>query len=139
MQVLCNYLKMLIRALWDICHRGGKKGCHGNDNANGATAMFRFPVTRLRYRCKREVCGCVEHARDGGVLPVTGFPRFDDGVNKGTTNVHGRIQHPNMHLIQHVTCIRSTGIVPAVIPSKNAITERNEFVVEVVEVDVLAM
>ena len=24
---------------------------------------------------QKEVCGCAEHARDGGVLPTTGFPR----------------------------------------------------------------
>ena len=38
---------------------------------------FDDPATWLRYQCKSEVCGCVEHARDGGVIPVPGFPRVN--------------------------------------------------------------
>ena len=53
----------------------------------GATAMKTetIPWQRIgsgsswRYRCKKEACGCAEHAKDGGVIPVTGFPR-DDGM-----------------------------------------------------------
>ena len=52
----------------------------------GATAMKTetMPWQRpgsdnsLSDRCKRR-CGCAEHAKDGGVIPVTGFPR-DDGI-----------------------------------------------------------
>ena len=28
--------------IWSICHRGGKKGCHSDDNINGTTATFQF-------------------------------------------------------------------------------------------------
>ena len=40
--------------------------------------------------------------KDGGVIPVTGFPTCRrQGQARETTNIHGRIQHPNMHLIPH--------------------------------------
>ena len=35
-------------------------------------------VNSLSDWCRRR-CGCAEHAKDGGVIPVTGFPR-DDGM-----------------------------------------------------------
>ena len=62
-----------------------QKGCHGNDNENGATATYPKmmprqhnggPTTRGDIGAK-ENCG--DYARDGGVIPVTGFPR-DDGM-----------------------------------------------------------
>jgi len=42
-----------------------------------------------------------------------------------TTNVHGRIQHPNMHLIQHKHLFTDSRL--GVIPSKSALMERIEF------------
>ena len=55
-------------------------------------------------------------------------------------NVHQQIGLEANKGASHTTCIHLfTGVIPAVIHSKSANTERNEFVVEVVEVDVLAM
>ena len=45
-----------------------RKWCHDN---------IPVPVTRLRCRCKRKSDEGV--SKYGGVIPVTGFPRFDDG------------------------------------------------------------
>ena len=28
--------------LWSSCRRGGRKGCHGNESENDATATYRF-------------------------------------------------------------------------------------------------
>ena len=100
-----NLMKMLIWA------------CYGAFVAvveeRGATAMNPKMVSRQhigsgsswRYRRKRELCGCAEHAKDGGVIPVTGFPH--DG-GKETRNVQGPIRTwcKHEHLIQH-TRIRS--------------------------------
>ena len=49
------------------------KWCHGN---------IPVPVTRWDTGAKEQVCGCAEYARDGGVIPVTGFPRVDGMTNK---------------------------------------------------------
>ena len=35
------------------------------------------PTTHLDTGAKEQVCGCAEHAKDGGVIPVTGFPRVN--------------------------------------------------------------
>ena len=48
-----------------------EKGCHGNDNENGATATFRFRQlieTSVQKKVWRE------RAKDGGVIPVTECP-----------------------------------------------------------------
>ena len=55
----------------------------------GATAMKTetMPWQRpgsdssLSDRCKRR-CGCAEHAKDGGVIPDTGFPWVDGMANE---------------------------------------------------------
>ena len=31
---------------------------------------------------QKEACGCAQHARDGGVIPTTRFPRDDGMANK---------------------------------------------------------
>ena len=62
-----------------------------------------------------------ERAKDGGVILVTGFPRVDGMANGDVheTNGHGA----NTEFISYNTCIRSTGVVPAVIPSKRSLSE----------------
>ena len=63
----------------------------------------------------------MEHARDGGGLPTTGFPR-----------VSGMETSDNSNTVQtqasHTTCIRSRKVVSAVIPLKRAFSERFEFI-----------
>ena len=53
-----------------------RKGCHDNDNWNGATATFQF---RQLIETAVQNKMWQERAKDGGVIPVTGFPRVDDG------------------------------------------------------------
>ena len=75
--------------------------------------------------------------KDGGVLPDTGFPhvggKAKEGQHAPTIRTRGEqgCNSYNMHSFVH-------GRRLGVIPSKHAYPERNEFVVEVVEVDVLA-
>ena len=52
-----------------------RNGCHGGDNGNGATATFRSRQLIGVTGAKEQVCGHAEQARDGGVIPVTRFPR----------------------------------------------------------------
>ena len=71
------YENVDMKMIRSICHRGGRKGCHGNESENDATATYRFrqlteiPVQKEVWR-ERVM-------QDGGVIPVTGFPR-DDGM-----------------------------------------------------------
>ena len=51
-----------------------RKGCHGNESENDATTTYRFRYL-TEIPVQKEVCGCAEHAKDGGVLPTSGFPR----------------------------------------------------------------
>ena len=88
--------------LWSICQRGGKKGCHGDESKNDATATYRWSDNSSRCRCKGK-CGCAEHAKDGGVIPVTGFPRVDDG-DKAKEGQHAptiQARRKLEHLIHH--------------------------------------
>ena len=64
-----------------------------------------------RYRRKRELCGCVEHAIDGGVLPVTGFPRFDGMARKRVTACDEQVGHGANASNSNNTCFRSTDVV----------------------------
>ena len=61
-----------------------RKGCHGNGNGNGngATATFRFRQLIEISMQKKQVRGCAEHARDGGVIPITGFPHVGGVANE---------------------------------------------------------
>ena len=111
--------------LWSICYRGGTK--------KGATATITKMMPRQhigsgsswRYRRKRELCGCVKHARDGGVLPVTGFPRVR-GME--TRNV----QRPLSNTVQTQATQTTHAFVPRtssrVIPSRRDFSERIKFV-----------
>ena len=53
-----------------------------------------------------------EHAKDGGVIPVTGFPRVDDGdkakEGQHAPTIQARSKHE--HLIHH-TCISPWAVV----------------------------
>ena len=45
---------------------------------------------------QKEACGCAQHARDGGVLPTTGFPRvsgMEMSDNSDTVQTVQLIQH----------------------------------------------
>ena len=59
---------------------------------------------------QKEACGCAEHARDGGVIPVTGFPRVDGMENEEELAMTIRTRCKHEHLIQH-TNIRSWAVV----------------------------
>ena len=69
---------------------------------------------------QKEVCGCAEHARDGGVLPTTGFPRVS-GME--TSDNSDTVQ--TVHLIQHMHSVHGGRLV--IIPLKRAFSGRNEF------------
>ena len=71
---------------------------------------------------QKEACGCAQHARDGGVLPASGFPR-DSGMQ--TSDKRTRCKH-RVHLIQHMHSVHGRRL--GVIPSKRAFSERIEFV-----------
>src|SRR3954464_15193137 len=58
------------------------------------------PTTHLDTGAKEQVCGCVKHARDGGVLPTTGFPRIS-GME--TSDKSDTVQ--TVHLIHHTTFV----------------------------------
>ena len=82
MQVLCNFMKMLTWACYEafvtMAEQKGataakRKWCHGN---------ILVLVTWLRYQCKREECGCVEHARDREWSRIPGVPHDGGMANK---------------------------------------------------------
>ena len=73
---------------------------------------------------RKEACGCVKHARDGGVLPTTGFPR-DDGMAKEGHRKDDLITEQTMHLIQHMHSVHGRRL--EVIPLKHAFSKRAEF------------
>ena len=56
-----------------------RKGCHGDDNEtmplqrSGSDNSWRTSVQKKVWR---------ERAKDGGVIPVTGFPRVDGMENE---------------------------------------------------------
>ena len=90
------------------------KRCHGN---------VPVPVTRLRYRCKGEVCGCVQKMVGRSRIP--GVPRVGD---KETSD--------NLDTVQTRASQTSQAFVHGrrleVIPSKRAFSERFESSREVV-------
>ena len=59
------------------------KGCHGNDNENGATAAFRFrysiEIPMQRGSVRNVTC------RDGGVISNTEFPHVGGKAKRGAT------------------------------------------------------
>ena len=66
------FMKMLARALWSICHRGGKE--------RGATATITKTVPRQRsgsgnqFEIPMERWNVRMRAKDGGALPYFGYP-----------------------------------------------------------------
>ena len=82
-----------------------------------------------RYRRKRELCECVTHARDGGVLPVTGFPRY--GGMAIEERAKTSLGHGANTSISYNTCIRSTDVVSGLY-LRSVHSGRNAFEVEVV-------
>ena len=82
--------------------------------------MFRFRQLVEISVQKKQVCGCAEHARDGGVIPITGFPRVDDMANeeeRATSIAYGE----NMWFISYNKhAFGPRAVVLAVIPSKSA-------------------
>ena len=88
------------------------KGCHSDDNEkNGATTMFRLRQLIKISVQKKQVCGCAEHARDGGGIPITGFPRVDGMANEEERARINSGHGPNIGCISYNTCIRSTDVV----------------------------
>ena len=80
---------------------------------------------------QKEACGCAEHARDGGVIPVTGFPWVGGMANeeeRAKTNGHGA----NTSILYNTHSFGPRLIVSGLIPSKRAFSERFESSREVV-------
>ena len=65
------------------------------------------------------MCGCAEHAKDGGVPRVDGMANEEERERKTRT----RFEHE--HLIQHAFV---HGHRPGVIPLKHAFSKRFEFI-----------
>ena len=86
--------------LWSISRHGGMKRVPRRRNKNGATATYRFRLL-MEIPVQKEACGCAEHARDGGVIPTSGFPR-DGGTAKEGHRKDDSITEQTMHLIQHM-------------------------------------
>ena len=99
MQVLSNFMKTLTWACYEafVAMAEGKR-CHG-----GGTKMVprqhSGPDNSSRCRCERK-CGCAEHAKMVGVIPVTGGPTWrwlgKRGASQATTQ--SRCKHM-VHLI----------------------------------------
>ena len=77
LQVLCN--------LWKCWHKHVMKHLLPWWNEKGATATITKmvprqpsddPITHWDTSAKEQVCGCAKHAKDSGVLPDSGFPRY---------------------------------------------------------------
>ena len=74
---------------------------------------------------QKEVCGCAEHARDGGVLPDSGFPRYggmaiEERAKTSLGNGANTSISYNAHAFVH-------GRRPGIIPLKRAFSGRIEF------------
>ena len=117
-QGLCNvYENVDMSMLWSICRHGGRKKVPRRWNKNGATATYPKMMPRQhigsgssrRYRCKGTSVGAWKRARDGGVLPVTGFPQVS-GTAKEGHHKDDSITVQNSS-ISFNTCIRSTAVV----------------------------
>ena len=59
---------------------------------------------------QKEVCGCAEHARDGGVLPDSGFPRYGGIAKKRVTACDEQVGHGANASNSNNTCFRSTDV-----------------------------
>ena len=102
-------------------------------NEKGATATKRkwwhgnIPMIwqLIGMSVQKKVCGCAEHAKDGGVIPVTVFPtcRWHGKRGASQATIPSRCKHE--HLIQHKHLFTDDRL--GVIPSKRALTERIEF------------
>ena len=103
------------------------KGCLG-----GETEMVprQHPGSgnSIEMLVQRNKCGCAKRARVTGSDP--GYRVSHMLVAWLTANMQGTIQTRSkhrVHLIQHITCIRSTGGHLGVIPLKRAFSGQNEF------------
>ena len=112
------------------------KGCHG-----GETEMVprQHPGSgnSIEMLVQRNKCGCAKRARVTGSDP--GYRVSHMSVAWLTANVQGTIRTRSkhrVHLIQHMHSVHERRL--GVIPLKRAFSEPVGFVVEVVEVDVLA-
>ena len=110
MQVLCIFMKNVdMSMLWSIFHHGGtkrvprqriRKWCHNN---------LLVPITHWDTGAKEQVCGCAEHAKDGGVIPDTGFPTCWWHGKRGASQATIQSWCKHEHLIQHMHSF--TGVV----------------------------
>ena len=87
-----------------FCHRGGKKGCHGDESENDVTTPYRFrKLTEIPVQ--KEV-GVSVSCKIDGVLPETGFPH--DG-GKETRNAMDTVQTKGAsHTTQAIVLRRSS-------------------------------
>ena len=69
--------------------------------------------------------GAIVSCKKMGLSRLPGSHGSTAWQRSGTTTVHGRIQHPNMHLIQHKHLFSDGRL--GVIPSKHALSEQIEF------------
>ena len=104
--------------LWSICRHGGRKKVPRRWNKNGATATYPKMMRRQHIRkwCHDNISvpvargdtgakgsECERVMQDGGVIPVTGFPRFIGMANEEECawSKRARCKH-RVHLIQHM-------------------------------------
>src|SRR3954471_22219914 len=90
---LCNYYENVDKSIkkhlssWrkeSVPRQRQRKWCHGNDNGNGATATNPKMMPRqhigsdnsVEILVQKDACECAEQAKDGGMIPATGFPRI---------------------------------------------------------------
>ena len=112
MNDICNFLaifmKMLIRAFYEalvivaktkgVPRQRIRKWCHSN---------ISVPVAHGDTGAKGKVTGA---CKNGGLIPVTGFPHVGDKAKEGQRAPTIRAWSKHEHLIHH-TCIRSRAVV----------------------------
>ena len=129
MQVLCNFIKMLTWAWYEtFVTVVERKGCHGNDNRNGVTTTTTEmvprqhsddPTTHWDTDAKEQVCGCAEHAKDGGAILVIGHGK------RGGMWTTTRTLCKHEHLIPQKYSFSDDRL--GVIPSKRVFSKPVEF------------
>ena len=100
---LCNFLlkvdKSIMKHLSPWC-KG--KGCHGNDNKNGAMAAFQFRYS-IEIPTQRESVLNMT-SKDGGVISDNEFPHVVGKTKRGATCKRDRLISHNMHSVHGRSC-----------------------------------
>ena len=59
---------------------------------------------------QKEACGCAKHARDGGVLPTTGFPRVSGMEMSDNSDT---VQTQASHTSHNIRSRASSRVIPS--------------------------